>query len=88
MVCSRETGGGKAHRGRGDVGRDGVMRTAPGVAVSQRRGSAHAVGREEASRVTLADPQDLGGLHDLQVSGDHPVEYVASCLFDGRVRDG
>ena len=82
VVRSRVAGGGQAHHGRGDIGRDGVVRTAPAVAVGERRGSARAVGGEESPRVLLADAHDLGGLRDLQISGDHPVEYVASCLFE------
>ena len=82
VVRSRVAGGGQAHDGRGDIGRDGVVRTAPAVAVGERGGSARAVGGEESPRVARADTQDLGGLHELQISGDHPVEYVASCLFE------
>ena len=59
VVRSRVAGGGEAHHGRGDVGRDGVVRTAPAVAVLQRRDSARAVGGEEPPRVSLADAQDL-----------------------------
>ena len=81
VVRSRVAGGGQAHHGRGDIGRDGVVRTAPAVAVGERRSSPRTVGGEEPPRVPLADAQDLGGLRDLQISGDHPVEYVASCLF-------
>ena len=44
VVRSRVAGGGQAHHGRGDIGRDGVVRTAPAVAVGERRGS-HAHGR-------------------------------------------
>ena len=81
VVRSRVAGAGEAHHGRGDDGRDGVVRTAPAVAVLQRRGSARAVGGEEPPRVSLADAQDLGGLRGLQISGHHPVQYVASCFF-------
>ena len=76
VVRSRVAGAGEAHHGRGDDGRDGVVRTAP------------AVGGEEPPRVSLADAQDLGGLRGPQISGHHPFEYVASCFFSsGRVRD-
>ena len=68
VVRSRVAGGGQAHHGRGDIGRDGVVRTAPAVAVGERGGSARAVGGEESPRVARADTQDLGGLHELQVS--------------------
>ena len=81
VVRSRVAGAGEAHHGRGDGGRDGVVRTAPAVAVLQRRGSARAVGGEEPPRVSLADAQDLCCLRGLQVPGHHPVEYVASCFF-------
>ena len=81
VIRSRVAGGGEAHHGRGDVGRDGVVRTAPAVAVLERRGSARAVGGEEPPRVSLADAQDLGGLRGPQISGHHPFEYVASCCF-------
>ena len=81
VIRSRVAGGGEAHHGRGDVGRDGVVRTAPAVAVLQRRGSARTVGGEEPPRVSLADAQDLGGLRGPQISGHHPFEYVASCFF-------
>ena len=81
VIRSRVAAGGEAHHGRGDVGRDGVVRTAPAVAVLQRRGSARTVGGEEPPRVSRADAQDLGGLRGLQISGHHPVEYVASCCF-------
>ena len=57
------------------------MRTAPAVAVLERRGSARTVGGEEPPRVSLADAQELGGLRGLQISGHHPVQYVASCFF-------
>ena len=59
VVRSRVAGGGEAHHGRGDVGRDSVVRTAPAVAVRQRRGSACAVGGEKPPRVSLAVAQDL-----------------------------
>ena len=81
VVRSRVAGGGEAHHGRGDIGRDGVVRTAPAVAVLQRRGSARAVGGKEPPRVSLADAQDLGGLRGSQISDHHPVEYVASVLL-------
>ena len=81
VIRSRVAGAGEAHHGRGDVGRDGVVRVAPPVAVLQRRRSARAVGGEESPRVSLAHAQDLGGLRGPQISGHHPVEYVASCFF-------
>ena len=56
------------------------MSSSPWRVVS--RGSASAVGGEESPCVSLADAQDLGGLHERQISGDHLVEYVASCLFE------
>ena len=81
VVRSRVAGAGEAHHGRGDIGRDGVVRTAPAVAVPQRGGSARTLGGEEPTDVAFADAQDLCGLRGPQISGHHPVEYVASCFF-------
>ncbi|MYK68165.1 MAG: hypothetical protein F4020_00930 [Gammaproteobacteria bacterium] len=48
----------------------------------RRHATAGAVGGGEPPRVSLADAHDVGGLRRLQISGDHPVEDVASCLFE------